>query len=93
KNLPWHISAFHPDYKLTYIRATSFFLLKLAYQVGKEAGLNYVYIGNVYSEFENTYCPACNKLLIERSGFSILRKNITDGKCKYCGFEISGIGL
>ncbi|MCM8786495.1 MAG: AmmeMemoRadiSam system radical SAM enzyme [Candidatus Omnitrophica bacterium] len=93
KNLPWHISAFHPDYKLTNIQATEFTSLKIAYQIGKEAGLNYVYIGNVYSEFENTYCPACNKLLIERRGFFILQNNAIGGKCRYCGFEISGIGL
>jgi len=57
-----------------------------------EIGLKYVYTGNLWSdEGENTYCPSCHKLLIERSGFSILRNNIKDGKCIFCSEKIDGV--
>jgi pyruvate formate lyase activating enzyme len=63
-----------------------------AYNIGKKAGLNYIYIGNLISEkFENTYCPSCKKLLIERRGYNIIENNIIESKCKFCGFKIFGV--
>jgi pyruvate formate lyase activating enzyme len=66
-------------------------LEKLA-KVAKKAGLHYVYIGNVYGHAgENTYCPNCGKLLIERQGYAILENNIRNGKCPQCGDRIAGV--
>ncbi|MFH1772150.1 MAG: AmmeMemoRadiSam system radical SAM enzyme [Candidatus Omnitrophota bacterium] len=92
KNIPWHISRFHPDYNLTSMLPTSIETLERAYRIGKDKGLNYIYIGNVLSEYgENTYCPGCTKTIVERKGFSMLKKNITQGKCSFCGTRIAGI--
>lgn len=94
KNIPWHLSRFHPDYTFIDSQSTPLSTLEGAYEIGKEKGLRYVYIGNIYTERgENTYCPNCNKLLIERIGFSIERRKIKNGKCEYCGEAIAGIGL
>ena len=94
KNIPWHISRFHPDYKFTEKEATPLSRLEEAYRIGKAKGLNYIYIGNIYTEKgENTYCPHCNELIIKRLGFSIESINIKESKCTYCNGEISGRGL
>ncbi|MFH2020787.1 MAG: AmmeMemoRadiSam system radical SAM enzyme [archaeon] len=91
KNIPWHISRFHPDYKMTRLNATPIETLEMAYKIGKKAGLNFVYVGNVASDYENTYCPKCEKLLIEREGYLIKVDNINKGKCKFCSNKIAGI--
>ena len=89
-NTPWHISAFHPDYKLMNLPSTSFEILKKAYDLGKEAGLNYVYIGNI--GFENpTKCSGCGEILIEREYFNVLENNLVDGCCPKCKKELEGI--
>ena len=65
-----------------------------AYDIGKEAGLNYIYIGNMSApKTENTYCPACGALVIERSGYSIMENNLIDGACHKCGKVIAGFGM
>lgn len=67
KNIPWHISRFHPDYKMLDAQPTPIETLEKAYQIGKKAGLKYVYLGNVITENrENTYCPKCGNLAIRR---------------------------
>lgn len=70
KNIPWHLSRFHPDYKMTDSYPTPLGTLEMAYEIGKKAGLNYIYLGNVITENrENTYCPKCGSLAIRRVGY------------------------
>lgn len=92
KNIPWHIIAFHPDYKMTNIPSTSLHTLEKAYNIGKKAGINYVYTGNILDdEHSNTYCPKCNTLLIKRSGYFVEIENFENGKCKKCNEKIAGV--
>lgn len=92
KNIPWHISAFHPDYKMLDKEITPKNTLMRAYNLGKEAGLNYIYIRNILSDkYSNTYCPKCKKLLISRKSYIIKVERLHDGKCKYCKEEIKGV--
>jgi pyruvate formate lyase activating enzyme len=91
---PWHVSRFHPTYKLTDRSATPTETLVMARKIGIETGLRYVYTGNVPgNDGENTFCYACGKTLIERWGFSIGKNKIKDGCCGYCGVTIDGIGM
>lgn len=88
---PLHISRFLPQYKLTQVAPTPLPLLQQARVIALEEGIKYVYIGNVPgNEAENTYCPGCNKILIERKGYRILSNNILRGKCRFCGSVIPG---
>lgn len=92
-DIPWHVTAFHPDYKMLDREATNKQTLLRALKIGKEAGLKFVYAGNLPGRVgggENTYCPACNELLIERIGFTIIKNNIHEGKCWRCGEVIPG---
>ncbi len=91
KNIPWHVSRFHPDYKFTNYSPTSEPTLKRAEKIGQSAGLNFVYVGNVWGFGNDTYCPNCKKLLIKREVFSILEYNIKQGKCIYCHALIPGV--
>ena len=90
KDTPFHLLRFHPDYELTTIPATPIETLEKAYVAAKEAGLEYVYIGNVAGHpTENTYCPNCNETLIKRYNFMITRWNLTkDMRCPVCGRDI-----
>lgn len=89
---PVHFSRFYPLYKLRNLPPTPVSTLEKNRQIAMEAGLEYVYIGNVPGhEGERTYCPRCKKLLIFRQGFSIGEVNILKGKCKFCGKPIPGI--
>ena len=88
--IPWHISAYYPQYKSN-LPATGVKQIETAINIGKKAGLKYVYGGNISSgNYENTYCPDCNKLLIKRQGFSISENNMIDGKCSRCSSRING---
>ncbi|MCM8804068.1 MAG: AmmeMemoRadiSam system radical SAM enzyme [Candidatus Omnitrophica bacterium] len=90
--IPLHFSRFHPMYLMRHIPSTPVETLEKAVKIAKEVGLKYVYIGNVAgSNYENTYCPKCSKLLIRRYGFSVLENNIVNGKCKFCKEKIEGI--
>ena len=89
--IPWHISRFHPDYEYTEAPATPLETLRKARRLGKEAGLKYVYIGNVWGESENTDCPQCGRTLLRRSGFSVGEIKVKNGKCPYCGASVSGV--
>ena len=91
KNIPWHISRFHPDYKLTGRQETPAQALKMAEDIGKDAGLNYIYVGNVHGFGNDTYCYSCKKSLIRREAFSVLESHMKDGKCGYCGALIPGV--
>ena len=90
KDTPFHLLRFHPEYQVTDIPSTSIETLEKAYAAAKEAGLHYVYIGNVPGHpYENTYCPNCNELLIKRFSFEIARWKLTkDMRCPACGREI-----
>ncbi|RPI88169.1 MAG: AmmeMemoRadiSam system radical SAM enzyme [Chloroflexi bacterium] len=94
-DIPWHVTAFHPDYKMTDPSATTSKTLLRAAEIGQEAGLNYVYAGNLpghVNEYENTYCPQCSTKVIERYGYTILDYQITAlGTCPKCGTNIPGI--
>lgn len=90
-DIPWHISRFHPDYKLTDRSATPVETLRRAYSIGKKAGLRYIYIGNVLGESEDTRCSNCGESLIQRTGFYIKKNKIVDGKCASCGHRIAGV--
>lgn len=91
---PWHISRFHPTYKLTDRPPTPAKSIHQARQIGLEAGLRYVYSGNLPGdEGENTICYGCGQPLIDRLGYRISKNVITDGKCPNCGVTIDGIGL
>ena len=91
-DVPLHFSRFHRYYKLKNLYNTPVKTLEEARKTALKVGLNYVYIGNVPGhEGNNTYCPSCKKILIQRIGFRVLQNNIKDGKCRFCGREIPGI--
>jgi pyruvate formate lyase activating enzyme len=91
-SIPWHVTQFYPTYKLTDKPRTPVKTLRRAREIGAEAGLKYVYEGNVPGEGgENTYCPNCRELLIGRFGFSIGEMKIREAKCPKCGTAIEGI--
>jgi pyruvate formate lyase activating enzyme len=92
--IPWHISAFYPTYKMTDRPRTPLHLIQKARKIGIEMGLRYVYSGNVPGdEGENTYCYKCGELLIQRWGYTIEKYRIKDGKCPSCNSSIDGIGM
>ena len=88
--IPWHVTRFHPDYKMLNVNPTPVETLRKAQKIGYDVGLRFVYMGNVL-EGENTYCPRCKTLLIERYGFSILKYNLKEGKCPNCKEKIEGV--
>lgn len=91
---PWHVSRFHPTYKLTTAPATAAATLQRAYTIGREAGLHYVYIGNMPGlRGEDTMCPGCGQTVIGRYGFAVTERHIRDGKCAFCGTAIEGVGM
>jgi pyruvate formate lyase activating enzyme len=91
EDIPWHVSRFHPTYKLTDRHRTPFETLKRARQIGLDAGLRYVYEGNIPGEGEETFCWSCKRLLIKRIGFSVQANSVKKGMCPYCGARIDGI--
>ena len=92
KDIPWHISRFSPAYKMMDKDQTPIETLKKAYHIGKEAELKFVYAGNILDEkMHTTFCPKCNKALIERNWNYAKIKNIEKGKCLNCNHEIPGI--
>jgi pyruvate formate lyase activating enzyme len=93
-DVPWHVSAFHPAYKLTNRLSTPVATLRRAREVGMEAGLRYVYEGNVPGKAgKSTYCYGCGAVVMERSGLGFIRNRLLDGKCTNCGRKIDGVGL
>ncbi|HID28392.1 MAG TPA: AmmeMemoRadiSam system radical SAM enzyme, partial [Desulfobacterales bacterium] len=91
---PWHISRFHPTYKLTDRPPTPPESIHQARRIGLDAGLRYVYSGNLPGDDgENTTCHSCDRPLIERWGYHISKNVITDGKCPHCGASLDGIGF
>ena len=92
RETPLHFSGFYPQYKMKNLPSTSLQTLETAREIAINEGLDYVYIGNVRSkEGENTYCPGCKNLLIERKGYTILQNRLKDGFCPDCGKKIYGV--
>jgi pyruvate formate lyase activating enzyme len=92
--IPWHVTQFYPTYKMTDRGRTPISTLRRARKIGLEIGLKYVYEGNVPGEGgENTYCPGCGEVVIERLAFSHTGIRMKDGKCVNCGCRIDGIGM
>jgi len=91
KETPLHFSRFYPQYKLQNLPPTPVETLKKAAAIARQIGLEYVYIGNVpHIAEENTYCPKCGKIVIERKGYEIKAINLKNSKCKFCKKEIPG---
>jgi len=94
-DIPWHVTAFHPDYKMTDVPRTVARQLVRAAEIGAEAGLRYVYAGNApgqVGEWEHTRCHGCHTSLIERHGYNLLAYCVTNGgNCPNCGAKIPGI--
>jgi len=91
-DVPVHFSRFHPQYRLTNLPPTPVKTLTRAREIGLDAGLHYVYVGNIPGhEGENTYCPGCHQILIRRVGFTILENNLLNGQCPNCSQKIAGI--
>lgn len=91
--VPLHFSAFHPDYKMLDKNSTKISTLKRAYDIAKNAGIEYVYTGNVLDDAtSSTYCPLCKKEVIKRNGFEVVEYNLTsEGNCAFCFERIAGV--
>ena len=93
-DVPWHISRFYPNYELDGKRPTPVETLERAVEIGKEAGLRYIYVGNVPgSKGESTFCYNCGKMLIERVGYTIVKDATQKGCCSECGTKIAGFDI
>jgi pyruvate formate lyase activating enzyme len=93
-DIPWHVTAFHPDYRMTDPPRTPSKTLVRAYDIGKEVGLRHVYPGNLaggVGKRENTYCPSCEKVLIRRRGFFVEENRMKGGDCPFCQEPIAGV--
>jgi pyruvate formate lyase activating enzyme len=90
--VPWHLSAFYPTYKMLDHPRTPAATLHRAREIGIRVGLRYVYCGNIPGEEgEDTFCPHCGRKLIERIGFRVSKNDVVDGACRHCHGEIDGI--
>ncbi len=91
---PWHVSRFYPRYKEMALPPTDVEKLRKVRQIGLDAGLQFVYIGNVpMDEGEKTFCPQCQGLVIDRRGYTTRVLSVSEGKCRHCGHKIPGVGL
>jgi len=89
-DIPWHVSRFHPDHRFTGYDVTPHETIRKATVIGREAGLKYVYPGNVLDD-ASTHCPSCGATVVERAGFRAGPKNLRDGVCSSCGAKIGGV--
>ncbi len=91
-DVPVHFTRFHPQYLMKNLPPTPVKTLEMAYNVARDAGINFAYVGNVPGHpAENTVCPSCGKILIERTGYFIRSNNIINGKCSFCQTSIPGV--
>ena len=93
-DIPWHVTAFHQDYKMTDPDPTPVRTLLRAAEIGYNTGLHFVYAGNLpgmVGKYENTYCPSCDELLIERFGFQVRKNKLMSGACPKCATTIPGV--
>jgi pyruvate formate lyase activating enzyme len=91
RDIPWHVSRFHPTYKLTDRPRTPVQTLKRAREIGMDAGLRFVYEGNVPGEGEDTLCANCRRTIVKRYGFTIEQLHVKDGTCEHCGVVVAGV--
>lgn len=91
KNMPWHVSRFHPDYKLSHNHPTPEATLEKAQGIGFKEGLKFIYVGNVYGWGNDTNCPSCKEVIIKREMFGVIENNIEKGRCLHCGAEVPGV--
>lgn len=92
KDVPWHFSAFHPDYKMLDTPSTTLDTLQRAREIAYKHGIKYVYLGNIQND-SSTYCPRCKSKLVDRAGFRSHMETIVDSKCASCGEPIQGVWL
>jgi pyruvate formate lyase activating enzyme len=91
KDTPWHLTRFYPSHNWSNLRPTSIETLEKAMDMAKREGLHFVYIGNVPGhKGENTYCPECGAILIQRYVFEVMENNVKEGRCPDCNFKIEG---
>lgn len=89
---PWHVSRFHPDYKVNHIGPTPVSGLEKALEIGREAGLHFVYAGNIPGhDSESTKCPGCGGVAVSRQGYMVKESRLKNGACPDCGREIPGV--
>jgi pyruvate formate lyase activating enzyme len=92
RDVPIHFTRFHPMYLLKNLPPTPVSTLERAREIAMEEGMNFVYVGNVPGHpGEHTYCPACKQVVIEREGYRIIRMNLKDGACSFCGKVLPGV--
>ena len=94
RDIPWHVTAFHQDYKMTANANTDVGTLVRACEIGKRAGLRYIYPGNIpggFGDREGTHCPSCNAVVVGRHGFRVTSFRLKDGKCPECGTSVPGV--
>lgn len=89
-DVPWHFSAFHPDYKMLDTPSTTLETLQRAREIAYSHGIKYVYLGNIQND-SSTYCPRCKSKLVDRIGFKSHMETIVDSKCASCGEPIQGV--
>lgn len=94
KDTPWHLARFFPAYKMSAFPPTSNRTLYLAKEIGLTEGLNYVYLTNFLGKGnQDTFCPRCRKVIIERNGSSLVKNNVKHERCPNCKMHIAGVGL
>lgn len=93
-DIPWHVTAFHKDYRMTDPDDTPVQTLLRGCEIGRAAGLRYVYAGNLpghVGRWEHTHCPGCDGVVVERAGFRVLDNRLHDGRCPECQSEVAGV--
>ena len=94
RDVPWHLSAFYPTYKMLDRPATPVSTLYLARDLGRRAGLKYVYLGNVSDPgSSDTICPACGQTVIRRQRLQFIDTELTGNRCNFCRYELPGVAL
>jgi pyruvate formate lyase activating enzyme len=92
--IPWHVSRFHPQHRLAGLNPTPAATLERAREIGIQAGLHHVYVGNLPGQgWENTICSNCGKTIIRRIGYQILQYRMRDGRCEHCDTPVLGVGM
>jgi pyruvate formate lyase activating enzyme len=91
RSIPWHVSRFFPAYLMCHLPPTPIETLEIAQRIGREAGLRFVYLGNLPGQGGSTHCPSCGAVVIQRSGASLQSMRLVEGSCSRCGESIPGV--
>ena len=91
RDIPWHLSRYHPDFEYTQAPETPVATLRRAADIGREEGLRFIYIGNIMGEGDPTLCPNCGDLLLRRRGFALTENHLRGDRCLKCGGKIPGV--